>query len=162
MSPLTRPGLRSSRAWPPRLEPGAQAVGQGLGRRTDRGDGGVVVHAFGSYEADDTVGPLVVAVGRRNQARAHQVVESVLGAYQDGDALERSSVSSSGVVVLIGAENALYNLMGTSLVAAAYGHHQRPYGVVSLIGPKRMDYDAAITTVRSAAETLTHRLSTGF
>jgi heat-inducible transcriptional repressor len=79
-----------------------------------------------------------------------------------GDALERSSVSSSGVVVLIGAENALYNLMGTSLVAAAYGHHQRPYGVVSLIGPKRMDYDAAITTVRSAAETLTHRLSAGF
>ena len=79
-----------------------------------------------------------------------------------GDALERSAVSSSGVVVLIGAENALYNLMGTSLVAAAYGHHQRPYGVVSLIGPKRMDYDAAITTVRSAAETLTHRLSAGF
>jgi hypothetical protein len=25
-----------------------------------------------------------------------------------------------------------------------------------------MDYDAAITTVRSAAETLTHRLSAGF
>src|ERR671921_1389844 len=86
MLPWTRPGLRSSRAWPPRLEPGAQAVGQGLGRRTDRGDGGVVVHAFGSYETDDTVGPLVVAVGRRNQARAHQVVESVLGAYQDDNA----------------------------------------------------------------------------
>ena len=78
------------------------------------------------------------------------------------DALERSAISSSGVVVSIGAENALYNLMGTSLVAAAYGHHQRPYGVVSLIGPKRMDYDAAISTVRSAAETLTHRLSAGF
>ncbi len=43
-----------------------------------------------------------------------------------------------------------------------YGHHERPYGVVSLIGHKRMDYDAAITTVRSAAETLTHRLSAGF
>jgi heat-inducible transcriptional repressor len=79
-----------------------------------------------------------------------------------GDALERSAVANSGVVVSIGAENALYNLMGTSLVAAAYSHHERPYGVVSLIGPKRMDYDAAITTVRSAAETLTHRLSTGF
>jgi heat-inducible transcriptional repressor len=79
-----------------------------------------------------------------------------------GDALQRSALASSGVVVLIGAENALYNLMGTSLVAAAYSHHERPYGVVSLIGPKRMDYDAAITTVRSAAETLTHRLSAGF
>jgi heat-inducible transcriptional repressor len=79
-----------------------------------------------------------------------------------GDALERSAVANSGVVVSIGAENALYNLVGTSLVAAAYGHHERPYGVVSLIGPRRMDYDAAISTVRSAAEALTHRLSSGF
>jgi heat-inducible transcriptional repressor len=77
------------------------------------------------------------------------------------DALERS-VSSSGVIVSIGAENALYNLVGTSFIAAAYGHRARPYGVVSLIGPKRMDYDAAISTVRSAAEALTHRLSAGF
>jgi heat-inducible transcriptional repressor len=78
-----------------------------------------------------------------------------------GDALARS-VSSSGVVVSIGAENAFYNLVGTSFVAAAYSHRERPYGVVSLIGPKRMDYDAAISTVRSAAEALTYRLSAGF
>ena len=51
---------------------------------------------------------------------------------------------------------------GTSLVASAYSRHERPYGVVSLIGPKRMDYDAAITTVRSAAEALTNCLDTGF
>ncbi len=79
-----------------------------------------------------------------------------------GDALKRSAVADSGVVVSIGAENALYNLVGTSLVAAAYSHHERPYGVVSLIGPRRMDYDAAISTVRSAADALTHRLSAGF
>jgi heat-inducible transcriptional repressor len=78
------------------------------------------------------------------------------------EALQRSAVSNSGVVVSIGAENAFYNLVGTSLVAAAYSHRERPYGVVSLIGPKRMDYDAAISTVRSAAEALTHRLSAGF
>jgi heat-inducible transcriptional repressor len=78
-----------------------------------------------------------------------------------GDALKRS-VSNAGVVVSIGAENAFYNLVGTSLVAAAYSHHEQPYGVVSLIGPKRMDYDAAISTVRSAAEALTYRLSSGF
>ncbi len=79
-----------------------------------------------------------------------------------GDALERSAVANSGVIVTIGSENALYNLVGTSLVAAAYRHHERPFGVVSLIGPKRMDYDAAITTVRSAADALTHHLNTGF
>lgn len=78
-----------------------------------------------------------------------------------GDALERS-VSSSGVVVSIGSENALYNLASTSLVAAAYSHHERPYGVVTLIGPRRMDYDTAITTVRSAADVLTSCLSARF
>ena len=78
-----------------------------------------------------------------------------------GGALERS-VSSSGVVVSIGTESGFYNLAGTSLVAAAYNHRERPYGVVSLIGPKRMDYDTAIATVRSAAEALTTCLNAKF
>ena len=78
-----------------------------------------------------------------------------------GDALQRS-VSNSGVVVSIGAESGFLNLTGTSLVASAYSHRERPYGVVSLIGPKRMDYDAAITTVRSAAVALTKSLDARF
>jgi heat-inducible transcriptional repressor len=78
-----------------------------------------------------------------------------------GDALRRS-VSSSGVVVSIGTESGFLNLTGTSLVASAYSRRERPYGVVSLIGPKRMDYDAAITTVRSAAEALTNCLDARF
>ena len=78
-----------------------------------------------------------------------------------GDALRRS-VSSSGVVVSIGSESGFLNLTGTSLVASAYSRHERPYGVVSLIGPKRMDYDVAIMTVRSAAEALTNCLDSRF
>jgi heat-inducible transcriptional repressor len=78
-----------------------------------------------------------------------------------GDALRRS-VSSSGVVVSIGTESGFLNLTGTSLVASAYSRRERPYGVVSLIGPKRMDYDVAITTVRSAAEALTNCLDARF
>jgi heat-inducible transcriptional repressor len=78
-----------------------------------------------------------------------------------GDALRRS-VSSSGVVVSIGTESGFLNLTGTSLVASAYSRREQPYGVVSLIGPKRMDYDAAITTVRSAAEALTKNLDARF
>ncbi len=79
-----------------------------------------------------------------------------------GAALERSVSTSSGVVVSIGAEPGFYNLASTSLVAAAYKHHERPYGVVTLIGPKRMEYDTAISTVRSAAEALTHCLDSRF
>ena len=81
-----------------------------------------------------------------------------------GDALKRSvsSPANSGVVVSIGAESGFYNLASTSLVAAAYSHRERPYGVVTLIGPKRMEYDAAISTVRSAAEALTQHLDSRF
>ncbi|MDQ4043605.1 MAG: hypothetical protein M3118_07295, partial [Actinomycetota bacterium] len=81
-----------------------------------------------------------------------------------GDALARSVSDStgSGVVVAIGAESGFNNLTGTSFVAAAYSHRERPYGVVTLIGPKRMEYDAAIFTVRSAAEALTHHLDSRF
>lgn len=76
-----------------------------------------------------------------------------------GDALHRSVSDPYGIVVSIGAESGFYNLANTSFVAAAYNHGERPYGVVSLIGPKRMEYEAAISTVRSAAESLTVRLS---
>lgn len=79
-----------------------------------------------------------------------------------GDALVRSVSNSSGVIVSIGAESGFYNLANTSLVAAAYKHRERPYGVVTLIGPKRMEYDAAIFTVRSAAEALTLHLDSRF
>jgi len=79
-----------------------------------------------------------------------------------GDALVRSVSNSSGVIVSIGAESGFYNLASTSLVAAAYKHRERPYGVVTLIGPKRMEYDAAISTVRSAAEALTQHLDSRF
>jgi heat-inducible transcriptional repressor len=84
-----------------------------------------------------------------------------------GDALARSVSSStdstgSGVIVAIGAESGVNNLTATSFVAAAYSHRERPYGVVTLIGPKRMEYDAAIFTVRSAAEALTHHLDSRF
>lgn len=78
-----------------------------------------------------------------------------------GDSLRRS-VSSSGVVVSIGAESGYNNLPGTSLVAAAYSRRDRPFGVVTLIGPKRMEYGAAISTVRSAAEALTQHLDSRF
>ncbi len=79
-----------------------------------------------------------------------------------GDALKRAVSNPLGVAVSIGVESGFYNLANTSLVAAAYSYRERPYGVVTLIGPKRMEYDAAISTVRSAAETLTHCLDSRF
>jgi len=126
---------------------------EGLGRVTERG---VFVRGASTLLARlDEIDPASLAAVVEIFERRRWLLGLM------SDALRRS-VSSSGVIVSIGAENAVYNLVGTSLVAAAYGLHEKPYGVVSLIGPKRMDYDAAIATVRSAAETLTLRLSDGF
>jgi heat-inducible transcriptional repressor len=53
--------------------------------------------------------------------------------------------------VRIGAENQMPALRSLSLVAANYGLPQRNLGTVSVIGPTRMDYARAISTVREAA-----------
>jgi heat-inducible transcriptional repressor len=58
------------------------------------------------------------------------------------------------IYVRIGAENAMPALRSLSLVAANYGLPQRNLGTVSVVGPTRMDYRRAITTVREAAHQL--------
>jgi len=58
------------------------------------------------------------------------------------------------VLVRIGHENELPALHSLALVASGYGLPTRDLGTVSLIGPVRMDYAAAIRTVREAARQL--------
>jgi heat-inducible transcriptional repressor len=58
------------------------------------------------------------------------------------------------VLVRIGSENEAPALRSLALVAAGYGLPQRKLGTVSVIGPVRMDYGAAINSVREAAAAL--------
>jgi heat-inducible transcriptional repressor len=55
------------------------------------------------------------------------------------------------IYVRIGGENEMPALRSLSLVAGNYGLPGRNLGTVSVIGPTRMDYAKAITTVREAA-----------
>ena len=66
----------------------------------------------------------------------------------------RSALGEPGVYVRIGAENELPAMHSLALVARSYGMAQRKLGTVSVIGPVRMDYAAAIATVREAAHEL--------
>jgi heat-inducible transcriptional repressor len=66
----------------------------------------------------------------------------------------RSVLNSGKVVVKIGEELQSDVLHCFSVVAAAYGLPQRSLGTVSVLGPVRMDYEAAIVTVRSTAQLL--------
>jgi heat-inducible transcriptional repressor len=66
----------------------------------------------------------------------------------------RAALAEPGVYVRIGHENELPAMHSLALVATAYGVAQRRLGMVSLIGPVRMDYAGAIATVREAAHEL--------
>jgi len=69
-------------------------------------------------------------------------------------AMMRSALFERGVLVRIGAENEAPALRSLAVVAASYGLPQRRLGAVSVIGPLRMDYGRAISSVRDAASQL--------
>lgn len=66
----------------------------------------------------------------------------------------RRSIGARKTVVRIGGENDLPELQPLSMVGARYGLATRPLGMVSLIGPRAMDYPGAIVAVHAAADTL--------
>jgi heat-inducible transcriptional repressor len=66
----------------------------------------------------------------------------------------REALGRRDVLVRIGHENEPAALHSLALVASGYGLPSRHLGTVSLIGPVRMDYAAAIRTVREAARQL--------
>jgi len=66
----------------------------------------------------------------------------------------QSALNERDVLVRIGAESGVPGLRSLALVAAGYGLPQRRLGTVSVIGPLRMDYGHAITSVRDAASQL--------
>lgn len=66
----------------------------------------------------------------------------------------RAALGAGTVMVRIGREHEAEALQPFSMVAASYGLPQRPLGTVSLVGPTRMDYQTAITTVRETAQSL--------
>jgi heat-inducible transcriptional repressor len=66
----------------------------------------------------------------------------------------RFALVERDVLVRIGTENDTPGLRSLALVAAGYGLPQRHLGAVSVIGPLRMDYGRAISSVREAANQL--------
>jgi len=59
-----------------------------------------------------------------------------------------SVTGSGGVQVFIGSENEALEMHDVSLVLAPYGRPGRAVGVVGVLGPTRMAYPHAISSVR--------------
>jgi heat-inducible transcriptional repressor len=72
--------------------------------------------------------------------------------------LMRDVLTTDRVVVRIGEDHADPRIQTLAMIAASYGVGARNLGVVSLIGPMRMDYAAAIGAVRGAAAALSEFL----
>ena len=68
--------------------------------------------------------------------------------------LLRGALARNELFLRIGGEMSEPLFQGLSLVAANYGSTRRNLGTVSLLGPRRMDYRLAISTVREAAHAL--------
>ena len=68
--------------------------------------------------------------------------------------LIRHALDTPTVWLSIGAENEVPELRSLSIVASGYGLANRRLGAVSVMGPVRMDYAQAITSVRQAAAEL--------
>jgi heat-inducible transcriptional repressor len=68
--------------------------------------------------------------------------------------LLRDALSADRVLVRVGSDLGDPRIAPLATVSAGYGAGARNLGVVSLIGPVRMDYAVAISSVRSAAHAL--------
>jgi heat-inducible transcriptional repressor len=66
----------------------------------------------------------------------------------------RAALGEPDVYVRIGHENEIPAMRSLAMVAAGYGVAQRRLGIVSVIGPVRMDYANTIPTVREVAHEL--------
>jgi heat-inducible transcriptional repressor len=78
------------------------------------------------------------------------------------DVLEmlRSSLEERSVFLWIGDENPQPELRSVSVIGANYGLGHRNLGAVGVVGPLRMDYATAISSVRGAARELSRYFET--
>jgi len=68
--------------------------------------------------------------------------------------------AGSGVQILIGHENSAREMQHCAVIVAPYRYRDRVVGALGVVGPTRMEYDRAITTVDYVAHLCSKLLST--
>jgi heat-inducible transcriptional repressor len=63
------------------------------------------------------------------------------------------------VKVIIGQENPVEEFRSFSIIASPYKEKDKSLGVIAIVGPKRMNYQRAITLINAFAKSLTNTLS---
>jgi len=83
---------------------------------------------------------------------APDVIRDLLRAFEEKVKLVKIltaclETTSSGVWTLIGCENPASEMRHCAVIVAPYRYHDRIVGALGVVGPTRMEYDRAITTV---------------
>lgn len=95
---------------------------------------------------------------------APEVIKGLLKAFEEKVKVVRIlnaclETSSSGVWTLIGGENPAHEMRYCAVIVAPYRYRERVVGALGVVGPTRMEYERAITTVDYVAHLCSRLLS---
>ncbi|MCL2457162.1 MAG: heat-inducible transcriptional repressor HrcA [Defluviitaleaceae bacterium] len=84
--------------------------------------------------------------------------EAIFNALEDRDSLFAilGQPESSGIKIIIGAENSLELLKACSLVKANYSFDNQSTGCIAIVGPMRMDYVQAVSVLSGILQNIQH------
>ena len=110
-----------------------------------------LMHDFDAAAVEEVFSEGLLNVMAEPEFARSERLRRVFGVLQDrvylGELVDRLA-DSDDVTVIIGSENGHEEMSEVSLIVAPYGRSDRAIGVVGVIGPTRMAYPHAISTVR--------------
>jgi heat-inducible transcriptional repressor len=128
---------------------------------------GLVERGLAVWTKDGAARPVLIVRGAANLIddaaavdleRVRQLLDEIEGQEEIARLLD-SAREGAATKVFIGAENKLFALSGSSVIAAPYhGRDGRVVGVVGVIGPTRLNYARVVPMVDFTAQTLTRLL----
>ena len=152
----------------------AQARGRiaaeiGLDRAAlDRASRELVARGLAVWSTDGAARPVLIVRGQANLIderdvadleRIRQLLDELEGKEEIARLLD-SAREGSATKIFIGAENKLFALSGSSIVAAPYrGAEGKVVGVVGVIGPTRLNYARVVPMVDFTAHTLSRLMA---
>jgi heat-inducible transcriptional repressor len=128
----------------------------------------LIQRGLASWATDNAQRPVLIVRGAANLIdestaadldRVRQLLDEIEGK-EEISRLLGSASEGAATKIFIGAENKLFALSGSSVIAAPYhGRDGRVVGVVGVIGPTRLNYARIVPMVDFTAQTLTRLMT---
>lgn len=96
------------------------------------------------------------------ELRDNDSAQEILNAFEEKQQLAElvtqnlSTSDDCGIQVYIGNESSVDSMKDCSVVTATYKLSEDMQGVIGIVGPKRMDYDRVVNTIKTLKEELDH------